>query len=177
MEAKMHYLPLEKAVLAIIHVAQKLPYYFQAHTVVMLTKHPLQALLKKSIFSGRIAKRGASLGAFDIQYRPWTTIKGQVLADFVTEFTPGHPEILQVEGSIIVEPRETIWQVYMDRPSNCRGARVDIILISPEGIRVEKWFRLGFLASNIEAEYEALLEGLKMSRQVRADRVKVHCDS
>lgn len=76
-----------------------------------------------------------------------------------------------------MEPRETIWQVYMDRPSNCRGARVDIILISPEGIRVEKWFRLGFLASNIEAEYEALLEGLKMSRQVRADRVKVHCDS
>lgn len=69
-EAKMHYLPLEKAVLAIIHVAQKLPYYFQAHTVVMLTKHPLQALLRKSIFSGRIAKRGASLGAFDIQYRP-----------------------------------------------------------------------------------------------------------
>jgi len=37
-----------------------------------------------------------------------------------------------------------------------------IILISPEGIKVEKSFRLGFSTSNNEAEYEALLAGLRM---------------
>lgn len=55
-EAETHHLPLEKATLAIIHAARKLPYYFQVHTVVILTEHPLQALLRRSNFSRRIAK-------------------------------------------------------------------------------------------------------------------------
>ena len=67
--------------------------------------------------------------------------------------------------------------MYVDEASNCRGARIRIILISPKGVRVEKSFRLGFPASNNEAEYEALLAGLRMSRKVWVDRVQLHCDS
>ena len=48
LEAEMHYLPLEKATLAVIHATLKLPHYFQAHTVVVLTEHPLQALLRRN---------------------------------------------------------------------------------------------------------------------------------
>ena len=44
-EAKTRYLPLEKVVLAIMHTTRKLSYYFQAHTVMVLTQFPLQALL------------------------------------------------------------------------------------------------------------------------------------
>ena len=40
-EVEMRYLPLEKVVLAIVHVTRKLPYYFQAHTIVVLTQLPL----------------------------------------------------------------------------------------------------------------------------------------
>ena len=36
-EAKVRYLPLEKAILAVVHATRKLPHYFQAHTVVVLT--------------------------------------------------------------------------------------------------------------------------------------------
>ena len=36
-EAEVRYLPLEKAILAIMHATRKLPHYFQAHTVVVLT--------------------------------------------------------------------------------------------------------------------------------------------
>ena len=36
-EAKVHYLPLEKDILAVVHAMQKLLHYFQAHTVVVLT--------------------------------------------------------------------------------------------------------------------------------------------
>ena len=36
-EAKVRYLPLEKASLAVVHATHKLPHYFQAHTVVVLT--------------------------------------------------------------------------------------------------------------------------------------------
>jgi len=47
-EVEMRYLPLKKAVLAIVHATRKLPHYFQAHTVVVLTQLPLQVLLWKS---------------------------------------------------------------------------------------------------------------------------------
>ena len=36
-EAEVHYLPLEKTILAMVHATRKLPHYFQAHTVVVLT--------------------------------------------------------------------------------------------------------------------------------------------
>ena len=54
--AETQYLPLEKLVLALVHTTRKLPHYFQAHTVYVLTKYPLQSLLKKYDFMGRIAK-------------------------------------------------------------------------------------------------------------------------
>ena len=36
-EAEVHYLPLEKVILAVVHATRKLPHYFQSHTVVVLT--------------------------------------------------------------------------------------------------------------------------------------------
>ena len=55
-EVETCYLPLKKAVLAIMHAMRKLPHYFQAHTVVVLTQLPLQALLRKLDYTGKIAK-------------------------------------------------------------------------------------------------------------------------
>ena len=46
-EAEVRYLPLEKAISAVVHATRKLPHYFQAHTVVVLTQLPLQSLLRK----------------------------------------------------------------------------------------------------------------------------------
>ena len=75
-EAETCYLPLEKAVLAIVHATKKLPHYFQAHTIVVLTQLPLQALLRKSNYTGRIAKWGTKVGAYNVKYMPRTAIKG-----------------------------------------------------------------------------------------------------
>ena len=44
-EAKVHYLPLEKAILMVVHATCKLLHYFQAHTVVVLTQLPFRSLL------------------------------------------------------------------------------------------------------------------------------------
>ena len=86
-EVEMHYLPLEKAILAVVLGTRKLPYYFQAHKVVILTQLLLKTILRSADYTGRIAKWGTILGAFDIKYIPRTSIKGQVLADLVAEFT------------------------------------------------------------------------------------------
>ena len=85
-EAEVRYLPLEKAVLAVVHATCKLPHYFQSHTVVVLTQLPLRSLLRSVDYTGRIAKWGTIVGAFGIKYIPRTSVKGQVLVDLVAEF-------------------------------------------------------------------------------------------
>ena len=53
------------------------------------------------------------------------------------------------------------WRVFVDGASSAMGANAGIVIITPEGIRLEHSFRLGFKASNNEAEYEALIARLK----------------
>ena len=55
-EAEVRYLPLEKAILAMVHATCKLLHYFQSHTVVVLTQLPLRSLLQSADYIGRIAK-------------------------------------------------------------------------------------------------------------------------
>ena len=90
-------------------------------------------------------------------------MKGQVLADFVVEFSPkrGLETVCHVE----VRP----WRVFVDDASCALGAGARIIIITAEGIRVEYSFRLSFKASNNEAEYEALLAGLRAVLEVYSD--------
>ena len=75
-EAEIRYLPLEKAILAMVHGTRKLPHYFQAHTMVILTQLPLKAILRSANYTRRITKSGTILGAFDIKYMPCSSIKG-----------------------------------------------------------------------------------------------------
>ena len=86
-EVKVRYLPLVKAILAVVLGTRKLPYYFQAHTVVVLTQLPLKTILQSANYTGRVVKWGTILGVFDIKYMSRTSIKGQVLASLVAEFT------------------------------------------------------------------------------------------
>ena len=55
-EAEMRYLPLEKAILVVVHATRKLLHYFQAYTVVVLTQFPLKSILRSADYTGRIAK-------------------------------------------------------------------------------------------------------------------------
>ena len=75
-EAEVRYLPLEKAILAVVHATRKLPHYFQAHTVVVLTQLPLKSILRSADYTRRVAKWSTILGAFDIKYMLRTSIKG-----------------------------------------------------------------------------------------------------
>ena len=65
----------------------------------------------------------------------------------------------------------------MDGASSAMGAGAGIVIITLEGIRVKHSFRLGFKASNNEAEYEALLAGLRAVLDLGAWEVKVYLDS
>uniref|UniRef100_A0A2N9JBM8 Uncharacterized protein n=1 Tax=Fagus sylvatica TaxID=28930 RepID=A0A2N9JBM8_FAGSY len=177
-ETESRYLPLEKAALALIQAAKKLPHYFQASTVTVLTDLPLKMLMHSSDFSGRITRWGVHLGSLGVEYKPRTSIKGQVLADFVAEFQ-GKRE--SSEPTYILSPYAnegpSEWKLFVDGASNMKGAGAGAVLVSPEGLILEQAMRLGFLASNNEAEYEALLIGLRSALRLGADRLQVFCDS
>ena len=102
-------------------------------------------------------------------------MKGQVLVDFVAEFSPKN------EGEMVCHVECRLWKVFVDGVSSAMGAGARIFVITPEGIRLEHSFRLGFRASNneaeYEAEYEALLVGLRTILGMGIRDVGIYSDS
>ena len=135
----------------------------------LLTQLPLKSVLKSADYTGRIAKWGTILGAFDIKYMPRTSIKGQVLADLVAKFAEC-PKEMDVENHNMGERSVGVvsvqcpmpWELYVDGAANQRGSGVGLVLVSLEKITIEKSLRLSFSTTNNEAEYEALLMGMAM---------------
>ena len=81
---------MEKLILALVTTARWLRPYFQAHTIEIPTEHPMKQILHKPETSGRLIKWAIELSEFDIRYKPNTAVKGQVLVDFIMEFTPSN---------------------------------------------------------------------------------------
>ena len=153
-EAEVRYLPLEKSILAVVLSTRKLPHYFQAHTVVVLTQLLLKTILRSADYTRKVAKWGTILGAFDIKYMPRTSIKGQVLVDLVAEFTEPPIEELESRENMDEKLVGTIsqycllaWKVYVDGASNQKGSGMGLVVISPEKVIIEKSLRLDFLRS------------------------------
>ena len=81
------YPPMENLTFTLVTGARKLKTYFQAHTVIILTDKSLRRVMSNPEAASRLALWVIELSEFDIQYRPRTAIKGQVVANFITEFT------------------------------------------------------------------------------------------
>ena len=112
------------------------------------------------------------MSEFDIRYKLKTAIKGQVLAEFVMEFTSTKPaENTQTMTDL------PIWKLFVDGASNAQGSGAGLILTSQEGIDVEYALRLRFQASNNEAEYEAVITGLNLAHSLEVDQLEVCNDS
>ena len=137
-EAEVHYLPLENAILAMVHATHKLPYYFQSHIVVILTQLSLKSLLRSADYTGSVVKWGTILGAIDIKYMPRASVNGQVLADLVVKFAESpleeRMEQKDMDGKLVgvVSLQEPVsWRVYVDGTANHRRSGVGLVLISP----------------------------------------------
>ena len=80
--AEERYPRMEKLAFALITTAWKLKPYFQAHTIVVLTKQLLKRVMSSPEAAGRMALWAIELSKFDVQYRLRTVVKGQIVADF-----------------------------------------------------------------------------------------------
>ena len=74
-------------VLALFIISRKLKHYFQTFPITVLTEHPLRSIIENPEATGRILKWALELRPYGLKYEPRTTIKGQVLADFIADFT------------------------------------------------------------------------------------------
>ena len=108
------------------------------------------------------------LSEYDIEYKSRVAMKAQVLADFLKE--------LPVLGGQ-EQPENQSWKLHVAGSSSKNGSGVGIKLESPTSEILEQSFRLLFTASNNEAEYEALIAGLRLAQGVGGDEVVAYCDS
>ena len=69
------------------------------------------------------------------------------------------------------------WKVYVNGTANQRGSEVGLVLISPKRATIKKSLRLGFSATNNEAEYEALLQGIAMVQKMEGKVVEMFSNS
>ena len=132
----------------------------------------MKQVLHKPETSGRLMKWSIEMSEFDIWYKPKTAIKGQVLADFIMEFTSAEPA---KDAQTVIDL--SIWKLSVDGASNTHGSGAGLILTSPEGIDIEYALKFGFHASNNEAEYEAVIAGLNLTHSLEVDQLEVYSDS
>ena len=107
--AEERYPRMEKLAFALVTAARKLKPYFQAHTIIVLMDQPLKRAISSPEAAGRMALWAIELSEFDIQYRPRTAVKGQIVVDFIAEYT--QPEGKGAEG-------HRQWSIHTDGSSN-----------------------------------------------------------
>jgi ribonuclease HI len=159
---------------AVIMSARKLQHYFKAHIIRVLTNQSLNDIFGNRDSSGRISKWAMELSEHVIYFKKRSTIKSQILADFIAELMkPGSA----TEGQVLESP----WLVYCDGAWGTVGAGAAAILISPSGIKLRYAARLQFnneadKCTNNIAECEAILLGLHKLRAIEVQRYTLRTD-
>ena len=159
---------MEKLAFTLVTVARKLNLYFQAHTVVVLMDKSLHRAMSSLEAKGLMALWEVKLSEFNIQYRPRTAIKGQVITDLIVEFT-------HMKGQGAEESPQ--WSIHTDRSSNGQANGAGVVLHSSEGDKFKCMIRLDFPTTNNEVEYEVLIVGLDLTKAVGAKNLVVYYDS
>lgn len=176
---EVRYTAMEKLVLALVHAARRLRPYFQAHPICVLTNQNIRGVLQKPDTSGRLMKWAIELGEHEIEYRPRTAIKGQALADFLVEMS-GNTEVAQGDPKpnfSLADQALKEWKFFVDGASNEDGSGAGVLLVDPEGQEWAYALRFNFKATNNEAEYEALIAGLRIANSMQVQRINVFSDS
>jgi ribonuclease HI len=104
-----------------------------------------------------------------ISFAPRKAIKSQVLVDFVAEW---------VDTQLPTAPIQSeLWTMYFDGLLMKTGAGAGLLFISPLGKHLRYVLRLHFPASNNMAEYEALVNGLRIAIELGVRRLDARGDS
>jgi hypothetical protein len=96
-DSKMRYSQMQKLVYTILMTKHKLQHYFDVHPITVVSKYPLGEVIQNPEAEERIAKWALELMGKNITYAPHSTIKSQVLTDFVAEWTEMQTPPVKIE--------------------------------------------------------------------------------
>ncbi|RDX74026.1 hypothetical protein CR513_46276, partial [Mucuna pruriens] len=151
--AEKRYQKIEKAALALVMTSRRLRHYFHNFSIIVRTNLPIQQVLRKPDLAGRVVAWSIQLLEFGISFEWRGHVKAQALADFIIELTlDGHPTADQGD-----------WYLSVDGSSNQARFGVGVVLEGPDGVLIEQSLHFDFRASNNQAEYEALLAGMRLA--------------
>jgi ribonuclease HI len=124
-------------------------------------------MLSMLILNGRIGKWILDLYEFELRFESAKAVKGQIIADFITEHRDPSINLLEI----------TPWALFFDGSSCGKGGGVGILLISPRGEMFKFAIPIQPTVTNNQAEYEALLRGLQYLKEAKAISVEIYGDS
>ncbi|XP_075099035.1 uncharacterized protein LOC142175924 [Nicotiana tabacum] len=139
--------------------SRKLRPYFQCHPISVITTFPLRNILHKQELSSRLAKWAIEFSEYDIIYQPRTAIKLLVLVDFVAYFSTN-----------------LVLGLFTDGSSNVKGVVLGIVLIPPSREVIRQPIKC-YPITNNEAEYEAMIAGLELERELGIEQIVIKSDS
>jgi ribonuclease HI len=168
-ESKACYQPVQKLLYAVLITSRKLRHYFQEYSISVVTDYPLSDILRNQDATRRISKWAVELGTLTIDFKPRTTIMSQALVDFMAKWRENQLPTPTV--------RPEHWVMYFDSSLNLEGAGAGVLLISPTGEQLKYVLQIFWKVSNNEAEYEALLHGLRLAASLGIKRLLVYGDS
>ena len=108
-----------------------------------------------------------ALSEFDLRYELAKAIIGQIMADFVTHH----------HGPSIKYMEPMPWTLFFDGSSCRQGGGIGIVIISPQGSSFEFAYSIKPMSTGNQAKYEAILKGLQLLQEVKADAIEIFGDS
>ncbi|XP_068332940.1 uncharacterized protein [Pyrus communis] len=187
LDVETRYPKIEKLILVLVVTTQKLRPYFQTNTVIFMTQSLLRSILHSPDTSQRVMKWALELGQCGLVLQPHTVIKAQALADIIAEFMPSLGDAIERPNNALkatehtlatpTSPNGDFWYLHIDGAFNYKDSGVGMVLVTPDGLMLKQAITLGFKSSNNEAEYEALLAGLRMEKDLAVKKLAIHSDS
>ena len=121
---------MQKLIFGLIMASRKLRHYFQAHEVTVITRFPLQPILRNPEAAGRIVEWALELSSFGLKYESTSTIQSRALAEFIANCTP----TLDEETPEIVIPGKEApqeWIMYFDGAFSLQGTGAGVLFVAP----------------------------------------------
>ncbi|GKE53800.1 reverse transcriptase domain-containing protein, partial [Tanacetum coccineum] len=135
----------------------------------------MRLLLLKPEKSGRIAIWAIKLREHEIEFKSRNAIKAQIFAKFLAETQEEDDETdFQNQDE---KRKSTGWKLYTDRASSSDGSGAGLMIVSPEGMEFTYALKFEFTATNNEAEYEVVIAGLRIAKEMKIEEITMFVDS
>ena len=163
---RSHY---QKMAYGVYMAAKKLKHYFQSHPIKVVTEAPVSEILCNKDASGRVVKWAVEVSPYVPHFTRRDTIKSQALADFLVDWA----EMQYIPP----RPDPNFWVMRFDGSKVKEGLGAGVVLTSSKKDVLKYVLQIHFATSNNVAEYEALVHGLKVSKEIGVRRIRCYGDS